>query len=130
MYVADSRSSKAPAAPASATEPPGRRGAALRAVPGTVLALGAVSLVTDISSEMVTAVLPLYLLTGLGLSPLGFGLLDGIQNGFSALVRLAGGHLADRRAVTAPPATRPSRPSATACPRSANRCCCSSTPCR
>jgi MFS family permease len=34
--------------------------------------------------------------TGLGLSPLGFGLLDGIYNGFSALVRLAGGHLADR----------------------------------
>lgn len=66
-------------------------------MPGTVLALGTVSLVTDISSEMVSAVLPLYLLTGLGLSPLGFGLLDGIQNGFSALVRLAGGHLADRR---------------------------------
>ncbi|MFJ2579114.1 MFS transporter [Kitasatospora aureofaciens] len=95
MYVADSRSSKAPVAPATA---PGRRGAALRAaVPGAVVALGTVSLVTDISSEMVSAVLPLYLLTGLGLSPLGFGLLDGIQNGFSALVRLAGGHLADRR---------------------------------
>ncbi|KOV71224.1 MFS transporter [Streptomyces sp. MMG1121] len=45
---------------------------------------------------MVTAVLPLYLVTGLGLSPLGFGLLDGIYNGFSALVRLVGGHLADR----------------------------------
>ncbi|MCW7943751.1 MFS transporter [Streptomyces hygroscopicus] len=45
---------------------------------------------------MVTAVLPLYLVAGLGLSPLGFGLLDGIYNGFSALVRLAGGHLADR----------------------------------
>jgi MFS family permease len=45
---------------------------------------------------MVTAVLPLYLVTGLGLSPLGFGLLDGIYNGFSALVRLIGGHLADR----------------------------------
>ncbi|MFJ2865257.1 MFS transporter [Kitasatospora sp. NPDC087314] len=96
MYVADSRSSKAPAAPAPASGGPGRRGA-LRAVPGTVLALGTVSLVTDVSSEMVSAVLPLYLLTGLGLSPLGFGLLDGIQNGFSALVRLAGGHLADRR---------------------------------
>ncbi|WSW94925.1 MFS transporter [Streptomyces sp. NBC_00989] len=66
------------------------------AVPPTVLALGAVSLITDVSSEMVTAVLPLYLVTGLGLSPLGFGLLDGIYNGFSALVRLAGGHLADR----------------------------------
>jgi MFS family permease len=61
-----------------------------------VLALGMVSLITDVSSEMVTAVLPLYLVTGLGLSPLGFGLLDGIYNGFSALVRLIGGHLADR----------------------------------
>ncbi|MEC3993664.1 MFS transporter [Actinacidiphila sp. DG2A-62] len=66
------------------------------AVGATVLALGTVSLVTDISSEMVTAVLPLYLVTGLGLSPLGFGLLDGVYNGFSALVRLVGGHLADR----------------------------------
>ncbi|MCS0605213.1 MFS transporter [Streptomyces sp. LP11] len=53
-------------------------------------------MVTDVSSEMVTAVLPLYLVTGLGLSPLGFGLLDGVYNGFSALVRLLGGHLADR----------------------------------
>ncbi|OAR26445.1 MFS transporter [Streptomyces sp. ERV7] len=61
-----------------------------------MLALGAVSLITDVSSEMVTAVLPLYLVTGLGLSPLGFGLLDGVYNGFSALVRLVGGHLADR----------------------------------
>ncbi|MFI6848560.1 MFS transporter [Kitasatospora sp. NPDC050467] len=98
MYVAESRSPKAPAAPAPR---PGRRAAA--AVPGTVLALGTVSLVTDVSSEMVSAVLPLYLLTGLGLSPLGFGLLDGIQNGFSALVRLAGGHLADRRGADGAP---------------------------
>jgi MFS family permease len=65
-------------------------------VPATVLVLGAVSLITDVSAEMVTAVLPLYLVTGLGLSPLGFGLLDGIYNGASALVRLVGGHLADR----------------------------------
>ncbi|MFF4395958.1 MFS transporter [Streptomyces sp. NPDC001480] len=96
MYVADSRASN-PGAPASANgavrPPAGRRRAA---VAPTVLALGTVSLVTDVSSEMVTAVLPLYLVTGLGLSPLGFGLLDGIYNGFSALVRLAGGHLADR----------------------------------
>ncbi|MYW42687.1 MFS transporter [Streptomyces sp. SID161] len=61
-----------------------------------MLALGTVSLVTDVSSEMVTAVLPLYLVTGLGLSPLGFGLLDGVYNGFSAVVRLVGGHFADR----------------------------------
>ncbi|WP_435852975.1 MFS transporter, partial [Streptomyces vietnamensis] len=80
-------------APAPAGPPgPGRRAA----VAPTVLALGTVSLVTDVSSEMVTAVLPLYLVAGLGLSPLGFGLLDGVYNGFSALVRLVGGHLADR----------------------------------
>ncbi|MEU2629604.1 MFS transporter [Kitasatospora sp. NPDC007106] len=71
---------------------PGRRAAA---VPGTVLALGAVSLITDVSSEMVGAVLPLYVVAGLGLSPLGFGLLDGINNGVGALVRLVGGHAAD-----------------------------------
>ncbi|MEU0332813.1 MFS transporter [Streptomyces sp. NPDC006193] len=91
MYVADSRagtSARGAVRPAA-----GRRRAA---VPPTVLALGTVSLVTDVSSEMVTAVLPLYLVSGLGLSPLGFGLLDGVYNGFSALVRLAGGHLADR----------------------------------
>ncbi|MGW0875008.1 MFS transporter [Streptomyces sp. NPDC002740] len=90
MYLADSRSPEPAAAPDLR---PGRRRAA---VPSTVLALGAVSLITDVSSEMVTAVLPLYVVAGLGLSPLGFGLLDGINNGVGALVRLAGGHLADR----------------------------------
>ncbi|MFD8388646.1 MFS transporter [Streptomyces sp. NPDC059680] len=72
-----------------------RRGPAPKVAP-VVLALGAVSLITDVSSEMVTAVLPLYLVTTLGFSPLGFGTLDGVYNGVSALVQLTGGHLADR----------------------------------
>ncbi len=75
---------------------PPRTPGARRRVPAAVLALGAVSLVTDISSEMVTAVLPLYLVLGLGLSPLQFGFLDGMFNGATALVRLLGGRLADR----------------------------------
>ncbi|MGH4027822.1 MFS transporter [Actinomycetota bacterium Odt1-20B] len=95
MYVADSR-----ATPASATEEGAARttraGRRRFTVAPTVFALGSVSLITDVSSEMVTAVLPLYLVVGLGLSPLGFGLLDGVYNGVSALVRLVGGHLADR----------------------------------
>ncbi|MFF1260268.1 MULTISPECIES: MFS transporter [unclassified Streptomyces] len=91
MYVADSRA--AASAEPAARPPAGRRGTAIAP---TVLALGSVSLITDVSSEMVTAVLPLYLVAGLGLSPLGFGLLDGVYNGFSALVRLVGGHFADR----------------------------------
>ncbi|MGW1585444.1 MFS transporter [Streptomyces sp. NPDC002386] len=93
MYVADSRAGTPASAEGAVRPVAGRRRAA---VAPTVLALGTVSLVTDVSSEMVTAVLPLYLVSGLGLSPLGFGLLDGIHNGFSALVRLVGGHLADR----------------------------------
>ncbi|MFF6986302.1 MFS transporter [Streptomyces sp. NPDC010273] len=98
MYVADSRANADPSA-VGTRGGAGTTGTTARvsaAIAPTVFALGAVSLITDVSSEMVTAVLPLYLVTGLGLSPLGFGLLDGIYNGFSALVRLAGGHLADR----------------------------------
>ncbi|SEG82527.1 Na+/melibiose symporter [Thermomonospora echinospora] len=74
----------------------GRSGGARRAVAGNVLALGLVSLVTDVSAEMVTAVLPLYLVLTLGLSPLVFGLIDGGYAGVTAVVRLLGGHLADR----------------------------------
>ncbi|MFD4322299.1 MFS transporter [Streptomyces sp. NPDC058548] len=86
MYLATTGRPDAPPAPSGVR----------RRVPGTVLALGAVSLVTDVSSEMVTAVLPLYLVLGLGLSPLQFGLLDGLSTGATALVRLLGGATADR----------------------------------
>ncbi|APU42859.1 MFS transporter [Streptomyces sp. TN58] len=90
MYLADR------SAPAGAKTAPGGGSGRAPAVASTVLALGTVSMITDISSEMVTAVLPLYLIAGLGLSPLGFGALDGVYNGVSALVQLTGGHLADR----------------------------------
>jgi len=88
MYIAASRTSDL----ATSTD----RKPALRRVSANVVALGAVSLVTDISSEMVTAVLPLYLVLGLGLNPLQFGLLDGLYAGATAVVRVLGGHLADR----------------------------------
>ncbi|WP_217552641.1 MFS transporter [Streptomyces sp. GbtcB6] len=96
MYVADSRASTPATASVEGTARPATAGRYRSTIAPTVLALGTVSLVTDVSSEMVTAVLPLYLVAGLGLSPLGFGLLDGVYNGFSAVVRLVGGHLADR----------------------------------
>src|SRR5256885_11001011 len=62
----------------------------------TVLLLGACSLLTDISSEMVSAILPLYLVATLGFSPLQYGIVDGLYQGASALVRLAAGFLGDR----------------------------------
>jgi MFS family permease len=65
-------------------------------VAGNVLALGAVSLITDVSSEMVSAILPLYLAIGLGLGPALYGVVDGLYTGATALLRLVGGYVADR----------------------------------
>ncbi|MFI6587788.1 MFS transporter [Embleya sp. NPDC050493] len=61
-----------------------------------VLALGAVSLLTDVSSEMVTAVLPLYFVLALNLGPAAYGVMDGLYTGATALLRLVGGYVADR----------------------------------
>jgi predicted MFS family arabinose efflux permease len=61
-----------------------------------VVVLGSVSLLTDVSSEMVAAILPIYLVFALGASPLGFGIVDGIYQGATAIVRLASGFVADR----------------------------------
>jgi MFS family permease len=61
-----------------------------------VLFLGLTSLFTDISSEMVAAVLPLYLVFTLGMTPLQFGFIDGLYQGVAALVRVASGLVADR----------------------------------
>ena len=61
-----------------------------------VFLLGLTSMVTDISSEMVTAVLPIYLAFALGLTPLQLGLIDGLTHAAAAVVRLGGGWMADR----------------------------------
>jgi MFS family permease len=59
--------------------------------------LGLTSFLTDISSEMVNSVLPVYLVLHLHLSPLQYGTIDGVYNGLAVvLVSLAGGLLADR----------------------------------
>ena len=62
----------------------------------TVLLLGLTSLLTDISSEMVSAILPLYTVQVLGLNPLQYGVLNGIYQGGSAFARLIFGFVADR----------------------------------
>ncbi|QCW52501.2 MFS transporter [Nocardioides dongxiaopingii] len=61
-----------------------------------VVTLGVVSLLTDISSESVAAVLPLYLTAVVGLSPAAYGVVDSLYQGVGALVRVAGGWAADR----------------------------------
>jgi MFS family permease len=72
------------------------RGPSRLRVSPNVLFLGLTSLFTDISSEMVTSVLPLYMLLNLSLTPMAFGVVDGLYLGAAAVVRLVGGYLADR----------------------------------
>jgi MFS family permease len=67
-----------------------------RTVGATVILLGFTSLITDISSEMVSAILPVYLIYYASLTPLQFGIIDGLYQGLSAPLRIAGGLIADR----------------------------------
>lgn len=87
MYEAESVHTTEPLAGPS--EPTGR-------VSRNVWCLGLTSLLTDVSSEMITAVLPVYLIAQQGFSPLVFGTIDGLQHGVSAVVRWVGGVAGDR----------------------------------
>ena len=83
------------------TPPPGESRwriprAGWRAVGFNVWALGVTSFVTDISSEMVTSVLPVYIVLHLQMTPLAFGAVDGLYQAAAAAVRLASGVVADR----------------------------------
>lgn len=93
MYVTLRREPGSPASSEDARARPGTRPSRL---PGTVLALGVVSFFTDVSSESVVAVLPLYVTAVLGLGPVAYGFLDGVYQGMSAVVRVLGGWWADR----------------------------------
>lgn len=81
---------------ATPAAPAGKRPAGVRTVSSTVITLGIVSMLTDISSESVSAILPLYVTGILGLSTIAFGLLDGVYQGVSALVRIGAGYTSDR----------------------------------
>ena len=64
-------------------------------VGATVWYLGATSLLTDISSEMITAILPVYFVLTLQMTPMAFGTIDGIYNAVAAVARTASGFIAD-----------------------------------
>lgn len=70
---------------------------AVAGISPVVWALGLTSFLTDISSEMVHSVLPVYLVLHLRLSPLQYGAIDGVYNGLATvIVALAAGVMADR----------------------------------
>ncbi len=67
----------------------------LRAIPRGVWALGFVSLFMDVSSEMIHALLPIYLVTVLGVSALSVGIIEGIAEATAAIVKIFSGAISD-----------------------------------
>src|SRR5262247_1305154 len=66
-----------------------------REIPGSVWALGLVSLFMDLSSEMIHALLPMYLVTVLGASTLTVGFIEGIAEATASITKIFSGALSD-----------------------------------
>ncbi|WP_353505702.1 hypothetical protein [Rhizobium sp. RM] len=64
-------------------------------IPKTVWLLGLVSLLMDISSEMVQTLLPFYLVSGLGASAITVGFIEGISVAIATVTKLFSGVIAD-----------------------------------
>jgi MFS family permease len=65
-------------------------------IPRNVWVLGFVSLLTDVSSEMIHSVLPLFLVTTLGASLPIVGLIEGVAEATASVVKVFSGALSDR----------------------------------
>lgn len=66
-----------------------------RTLPGAVWVLGLVSMLMDISSEMIHSVLPAFMLTVLGMSTTSIGAIDGLAEATALIVKLFSGTLSD-----------------------------------
>jgi MFS family permease len=65
-------------------------------IPGTVWALGLVSLFMDLSSELVHALLPLYMTAVLGASMVAVGVVEGIAEATASALKAFSGAISDR----------------------------------
>lgn len=61
-----------------------------------IWALGLVSMLMDVSSEMIHALLPVYLTVGLGATALAVGIIEGIAEATAAITKVFSGALSDR----------------------------------
>jgi len=68
----------------------------LKSLPRTVWLLGVISLVNDAASDMIYPLVPLYLTSVLMAGPKALGLIEGIAEAVSSLLKLVAGVLADR----------------------------------
>ena len=66
-----------------------------RSIPAGIWALGFVSMLMDISSEMIHALLPVYMVTVLGTSALSVGIIEGIAEATASVTKVFSGALSD-----------------------------------
>jgi MFS family permease len=67
-----------------------------RSLPRNVIAIGLVSLLNDASSEIIYPLLPVFLATSLGASARAIGIIEGLAESMSSLLKLFAGYLSDR----------------------------------
>ncbi|MGY3239013.1 MFS family permease [Bradyrhizobium sp. USDA 4472] len=70
--------------------------AARAGLPRAIWVLGLVSMLMDISSEMIHALLPVYLVTVLGASTLAVGFIEGVAEATASITKIFSGALSDR----------------------------------
>ncbi|WP_019142700.1 MFS transporter [Noviherbaspirillum massiliense] len=71
------------------------RFATLRQIPASVWVLGCVSMLMDISSEMIHSLLPMFLVSGLGASVATVGFIEGLAEATALIVKVFSGVLSD-----------------------------------
>ena len=67
----------------------------LRRIPSAIWALGFVSLLMDISSELIHSLLPVFMVTSLGASAFAVGLIEGAAEATALIVKVFSGALSD-----------------------------------
>lgn len=75
--------------------PPSTQPSPLRKLPAGIWLLGLVSMLMDISSEMIHSLLPLFMVTTLGTSVLAVGIIEGLAESTALVVKVFSGALSD-----------------------------------
>jgi MFS family permease len=74
---------------------PARKRGPLHGIHPSVIALGFTALLTDVSTEMLVPILPLFITVTLGASATGLGLVEGLAECVASLLRTASGWVSD-----------------------------------
>ena len=71
-------------------------------LPRSVVAFGWTSFLTDVSSEMIVPLLPLFLTSVLGAGAIALGTIEGFADAVASVLKLVSGRLADRSGRSKP----------------------------